>query len=351
MPVPAMKKYELHTKSGDSAILTGEPFEKLQEHTEGRRIVILTDEHVYDLHGDRFPEVPVLRIPPGEQAKSLGRATLLYGELVRLGMDRSDMLVAAGGGVVCDLGGFVAATYQRGIGLGFVPTTLLAQVDAAIGGKNGVNLGEYKNMVGTFRQPSFVLADPDFLKTLPREEFVSGLAEVVKYGLISDPEILELLEGKTPGEIAGDRELLDELIERSVRVKVEVVSRDEEDHGLRRILNFGHTYGHGIERLYDLPHGQAVAWGMMVALDFSVQTGLAQENLKERILGLLKKLQLLPELHPDREKVMELIAHDKKRKGDKIPYVLVKEAGETVIMPLTPQEIVHLLENMKPFTA
>ena len=161
-----MKTYQLHAATGSSDILIGESFEKLQEYTAGKRIVMLTDDQIYALHGEAFPDVPVIRIPRGEQAKSLGRAALLYQELIRLGANRSDMLVAVGGGVICDLGGFVATTFQRGMDLSFVPTTLLAQVDAAIGGKNGINLGEYKNMVGTFRQPSFVMIDPAFLKTL-----------------------------------------------------------------------------------------------------------------------------------------------------------------------------------------
>ncbi len=345
-----MKTYQLHTATGSSDILIGEPFENLQEYTAGKRTVILTDDQVFALHGERFPDIPVVRIPQGEQAKSLGRATLLYQELIRLGVDRSDMLVAVGGGVICDLGGFVATTFQRGIGLSFVPTTLLAQVDAAIGGKNGINLGEYKNMVGTFRQPSFVLIDPAFLKTLPEDEFVSGLAEIVKYGLISDPGILTLIEGKTPREISRDAGLLGELIERSVRAKVAVVSQDEEDHGMRRILNFGHTYGHGIERLYDLPHGKAVAYGMVVAADISIQLGLAEDMLGKRIFALLKNLDLLPDIKPDQEKVMGLISHDKKKKGEEIPFVLLKDAGETVIRPLSPEEIMDLLKNIRLFT-
>ncbi len=345
-----MKKYQLHTRTGISDILVQEPFEKLPDHFEGKRVVILTDDQVFALYGDRFPDVPVIHIPQGEDTKSLGRTTLIYHELIRFHMDRGSMLIAIGGGVICDLGGFVATTFQRGIGLGFVPTTLLAQVDASIGGKNGVNLGEYKNMAGTFRQPSFVLIDPHFLKTLPEDEFISGMAEVVKYGLIRDPEILSMIEGKNVKEISGDPDLITDLIDRSVRVKVDVVSRDEEDFGLRRILNFGHTYGHGIERLYDLSHGKAVAWGMMVALDFSVQLGLAEENLKTRIGHILKQLELLPEIQPDHEEVMKLISHDKKKKGDKIHFILLREPGKVEILPFSPEKILDMLNKLNLFT-
>ncbi len=344
-----MKRYEVNTKSGVSGILIGEKFDRLPDYTGDRRIIILTDERVYYLYTERFPDVPVIRIPQGEQVKSLGRTTLIYQELIRSGVDRSVMLVAVGGGVVCDLGGFVAATFQRGMGLGFVPTTLLAQVDAAIGGKNGVNLGNYKNMVGTFRQPSFVLMDPDFLQTLPADEFISGLAEVVKYGLIRDPQILDLLDDHKPEEIAADHALLTELIERSVRVKVEVVQQDEKDLDLRRILNFGHTYGHGIERQYELSHGRAVSYGMMVALDFSVRLGLLDPALKKRVWKLLNTLQLLPDIHPDHQKVMQLMAHDKKRRGEVIPFVLLEEAGKSVIRSLSPGKIEELLNSMGPF--
>ena len=345
-----MKKYQLYTRTGNSDILVQEPFKNLPDHFEGKRVVILTDDQVFALHGDRFPDIPVIRIPQGEHTKSLGRTTLIYQELIRFHMDRTSMLIAIGGGVICDLGGFVATTFQRGIGLGFVPTTLLAQVDAAIGGKNGVNLGEYKNMAGTFRQPSFVLIDPHFLKTLSEDEFISGMAEVVKYGLIRDPEILSMIEGKNVKEISGDPDLIAELIDRSVRVKVDVVSHDEEDFGLRRILNFGHTYGHGIERLYNLPHGKAVAWGMMVALDFSVQLGLAEESLKKRVGNILQQLELLPDIQPDHEKVIRMISHDKKKKGDEIPFILLREPGEIEIIPFSPGKIRNMLSNLDLFT-
>ncbi len=339
------KEYSLHSRCGSSRIFLDEGLERLSSLAGGRRTVLLTDERVHALHGERFPEMEVISIPQGEQAKSLGRATLLYQEMIRRKMDKASLLIAAGGGVVTDLGGFVASTYQRGMGLGFVPTTLLAMVDAALGGKNGVNLGEYKNMVGTIRQPEFVLIDPSFLQTLPRKEFVSGLAEVVKYGLISDPAILDLLEGKDADEVALDAALLAEIIDRSVQAKIRVVEEDEDDSGVRRILNFGHTYGHGIERLHDLPHGRAVAYGMMVALALSEKLGLLEAGVREKAMRILRQLELIPDIQPDRERVMEIIARDKKRRGDTIAFVLLRRPGVTEIVPLTPEEIAGHLED------
>jgi len=350
MTVSPMEKYQLKTICGSSDILLNERFEKLPEYIGNKKAVILTDERVYELYGEHFGGFPVIRIPQGEQEKSLGRAALVYQELMRRGVDRSTLLVAVGGGVICDLGGFVATTYQRGIGLGFVPTTLLAQTDASIGGKNGINLGEYKNMVGTFRQPSFILIDPDFLTTLPEDEFISGLAEVVKYGLIRDKSILDMLENHLPENIFRDNELLIELIKHSVRVKIDVVEQDETDQDLRRILNFGHTYGHGIERLYNLSHGRAVGYGMAVALDFSVRLGLLNPAVKERAVQLFKILRLLPDINPDHKKVMQLIVRDKKRRGEKIPFVLLEDTGKCVVKPLSVKNIEELLNRAGSLT-
>ena len=339
------KEYTLQSKCGSTHIFLDEGLGRLSSLAGGRRTVVLTDERVHTLHVDRFAGEEVIPVPQGEQAKSLGRATLLYREMIRRKMDKASLLIAAGGGVITDLGGFVASTYQRGIGMGFVPTTLLAMVDAALGGKNGVNLGEYKNMVGTIRQPEFVLIDPSFLQTLPRREFVSGLAEVVKYGLISDPAILDLLEGKDAGEVALDGDLLAEIIDRSVRAKIRVVEEDEDDSGIRRILNFGHTYGHGIERLHNLSHGRAVAYGMMVALTLSEKLGLLESGVREKAMRILRQLELIPDIRPDRQRVMEIIARDKKRRGDTIAFVLLRRPGVTEIVPLTPEEIAGHLED------
>jgi 3-dehydroquinate synthase len=265
-------------------------------------------------------------------------------------LDRKGFVVALGGGVVGDLTGFLAATFLRGIDFVQVPTTLLSMVDSSVGGKTGINLKSGKNLVGAFYQPKLVLADLTVLKTLPIREYRAGMAEVVKYGLIRDPEILRAVGEKSVEEIFSDEILLNELIERSVQAKIEVVEEDEEDHGQRRILNFGHTYGHGIERLYEISHGKAVAYGMVVALDFSVQLGLADKTLKDKIITLLRSLHLLPDLQPDPEEVMRVISHDKKRKGEVIPFILLKQPGEVEIVPLRPEEIGAMLKKMDPVT-
>jgi len=337
---------QLTTRCGMTQLLFGEAVPALATAAAGRRTIILADEKVLSLYAPLFEGHEIIAVPEGEGAKSLGRATLIYQELLRRGADRETLLVALGGGVVTDLGGFVAATFLRGLPCGFIPTTLLAQVDAAIGGKNGVNLGEYKNMVGTIRQPAFVIIDPAFLATLPRREFISGLAEVVKYGLISDPVILDLLEGKTADEVALDTPRLEELIDRSVRAKVRVVEEDAEEKGLRRILNFGHTVGHGIERLYDLPHGQAVAFGMKVALHLSVARRLLDEDTRSRALHIMRTLEMIPDVEPEAGRVLEIIGHDKKRAGEKLHFILLRAAGRPEIVPLTLEEIGGALEEV-----
>ncbi len=341
------ERHRLISTCGASEILLGPVMPLLEEQVRGRHVILFADEKVFGLHGHLFEGYETILIPQGEQAKSLGRVTLLYQELLRRHVDKSSLVVALGGGVVTDLVGFVAATYLRGVPMGFIPTTLLAQVDAAIGGKNGVNLGEYKNMVGTIRQPEFILIDTDFLNTLPRREFASGLAEVVKYGLIRDPRILDLLEGKDTDEVTLNTLLLNDIIARSVRAKIEVVEEDLDDSGIRKILNFGHTYGHGIERLYDLPHGVAVACGMKLALHISVERGMLDAAVRDRVLLIMEQLGLLPEIKPDNAKVMELITHDKKRRGDTIAFILLREIGKPEIVPMTDEEIEGYVRNFE----
>jgi 3-dehydroquinate synthase len=242
-----MKKLLVRGSSGSSQLLVGESIDNLSRYIEPLRTIIITDKTVQGLYQDRFPDCPVIAMDQGEKIKTLETVKDLYGRLVELEADRSAFILAIGGGIVCDVAGFVASTYMRGIHFGFVSTTLLAQVDASVGGKNGVNFGGYKNMVGVFNQPEFVVCDLAMLKTLPVREILCGYAEIIKHGAIADARMLDFLETHRDAALDLDQAIVAFLVYRSVEIKAGVVTRDERERGERRKLNFGHTFGHAIE--------------------------------------------------------------------------------------------------------
>jgi 3-dehydroquinate synthase len=286
----------------------------------------------------RHAGVEVVRheVPDGERAKDVEVLAELWRACAAVPLTRSDMIVAVGGGVVGDLAGFAAASFNRGIAVLQVPTTLLAQVDAAIGGKTGINLPEGKNLVGAFHQPAAVVCDVDTLRTLPERVRIEGMGEVVKYGLIRDPSILHLLEERLGGASGvADPLLLEELVRRSVAVKAAVVAADEREGGERAHLNLGHTYGHAVETLtgYDqVLHGEAVSIGTVMALRLGVLRGRTPQGLADRAERLLDRLGL-PVRPPvlDRDAVWEVMRRDKKAGRDGVRFVLVAEPGQCVL--------------------
>lgn len=271
-----------------------------------------------------------LGVPEGEEAKSIQVASALYRQLAMQEAHRDDVVVALGGGAVGDLAGFVAATYMRGVRFVQVPTTLTAQVDAAIGGKTAVNLPEGKNLVGAFYQPVAVLADVGALATLPDRDFRSGMAEVAKYALTLDPELLDLLERRLPDVLARDLDVMEGLVARCVRAKARTVAEDERDAGGRLILNYGHTLGHALERLDSFvgrSHGEAIAVGMVFAARLSEAMDLAPAGLVARHARLLASLGLEPDgILPAQEQVLAAIRLDKKYLGG-VRFVLLEDVG------------------------
>jgi 3-dehydroquinate synthase len=281
-------------------------------------------------------ETTTISLPDGEKYKSIDSATRIYDRLLTERFDRKSFLVALGGGVIGDITGFAAATYMRGIDFVQVPTTLLSQVDSSVGGKTGVNHPLGKNMIGAFHQPRLVLADVDTLKTLPKEEFVSGLAEVVKYGVIRDAEFFRWLEDNADSVTKMQPDALVHLIRRSCEIKAEVVGEDEREGGLRAILNFGHTVGHAAESLTDYTgyrHGEAISIGMVAAAKLAVAEGLCAPDVAERLARLLTRFGLPTEFPKNLSfgAVLESIGHDKKAEGGKVKFVLPKRIGEVVI--------------------
>jgi 3-dehydroquinate synthase len=317
-----------------SVIVIGEALGSLPLYAPVDRLIIVTDQTVFGLYGDRFPPVPVIRIGSGETVKTLETVSHVYRELIDQSADRSAWLVGIGGGLVCDLAGFVASTYLRGIAFGFVPTTLLAQVDASVGGKNGVNLDGYKNMVGTFNQPDFVLCDPGPLRTLSQADVGCGLAEIVKHAAIGDAAMFERIEAEPEAALQLEPGLIERLVCDSVRIKADIVQRDERESGDRRLLNFGHTFGHAVEKVEGVPHGQAVAQGMAVASALSRQRGLLSTEDHNRLLTLLGRLHLpaAPTAPPDA--LLQAVAKDKKRLGENVHFVLLEGIGSAVVEPI-----------------
>ncbi|MFQ5407568.1 MAG: 3-dehydroquinate synthase [Anaerolineales bacterium] len=288
--------------------------------------VIVTDTRVGDLWGDALGaqlDVPVVRIPAGESHKTLGTVSDLYSAFLRYNLDRSSLVLALGGGVVGDTAGFAAATYMRGIRWISLPTTVLAMVDASLGGKVGVDLPEGKNLAGAFHPPALVVADPDMLATLPPAEYTAGLAEVVKHGLIADPDLFELL----PDALPLDRDL----IARAMQVKIDIVQRDPLEQGERAKLNLGHTIGHGLEAAseYRLRHGEAVAVGMVAEARLAEQLGAAAHGLASRIAEMLRAVGLPTMVDGlDPQRVFAHMGADKKKRAGRLHFALPTAIGQ-----------------------
>ncbi|HWY07934.1 MAG TPA: 3-dehydroquinate synthase [Candidatus Acidoferrales bacterium] len=287
-----------------------------------------------------------------ESEKNLQSVEGLAQSLVSAGADRHALIVAIGGGVVGDVGGFVAASYLRGVALVHVPTTLVAQVDSAIGGKTGVNLPEGKNLVGAFYPPRLVLADPELLATLPEREFRGGLAEVIKYGVIADARLFVFLEKQMDAILRRDSGALEHVIRRSIQIKAQVVSKDEKESGLREILNFGHTFGHALEsvtRYRRFQHGEAVAWGMMCAALLGHEVAGTPADEVSRIVALVRRMGPLPPWPDVKPKeILSAMCSDKKAREGKLRFVLAPKLGRARTFGDVPEKTVECILRCAP---
>jgi 3-dehydroquinate synthase len=340
-----LEKIILNTPTTKSDILIGKGWESVSSFLPAHGVVIITDENLKRLYGKKFPEVEVLTIKPGEKSKELDVIENLANKLLELGIDRTGFVLAIGGGVVCDIAGFLASVYMRGIRCGYVASSLLAQVDASTGGKNGIDLGGTKNILGTIRQPEFVICDPSMLITLPEDEYLSGLVELIKTAVIGDNELFDIVENNYSKVMERDNDLLTILVSRSVNFKAHVVSVDEREIGLRRILNFGHTYGHAVEMYNDLKHGFAVAMGMELATEFSYEKGYINVDEKERIVNLLKMFNLLQTHNIPDDQVQKLVSRDKKKEGGDINFVFTEGIGKAVVQKIKIAEIIDFYKR------
>jgi 3-dehydroquinate synthase len=337
----------INTPGYKSEILIGENWESVFRMIPKKGVVIITDENVESLYGDRFPDVPVLTVSPGEESKKIEVVENLAKKLLSAGIDRSGFILAIGGGVVSDLAGFVASIYLRGIRCGYISSTLLSQVDASTGGKNGVNLGGTKNILGIIRQPEFVICDQLMLLTLSEKEYFSGLAELIKTAIIGDIELFDLIDRSYDEILSRDIDRLSLLVSKSVRFKASVVTEDEMETGLRRILNFGHTYGHAIEMHMGIEHGFAVAAGMELATEFSFEKGLICKDEKLRIIKLLERFGLANEhVIPD-DQIEQLVLQDKKKSGKDIHFVFTEGIGKACIKKMPVIEVIDFYKRFR----
>lgn len=311
-----------------STVYFGRAEELLPRLVAGRAHAFVTDAAVAEAHRRLFGGAGPLTVGRGEESKTLQSVAALYDGFIERGLDRTSLVVGVGGGIVTDMAGFAAATYMRGVRFGFVPTTLLAQVDASVGGKNGVNVGGYKNMAGTFAQPEFVVCDVGLLHTLPGREFRAGLAEALKAGVIADPELFRLLETAGFETLRRDDALTEEVVRRALAVKAGIVARDECEHGERRLLNLGHTMAHAIEKCSrEMNHGEAVAVGTVMAARAAERLGLLPHEESGRIRRAVASLGFRTEPPVAAATLLGAVAKDKKSAGDSIHIVLPTSVG------------------------
>ena len=341
-----MKLLLLESRIGNCRIFIDEPFEKIGRFLESAPSVVITDTNVRRLYGPLLSKANVIEIGSGESFKDLKTAEFIYQKFLEMEVDRSTFIWGMGGGVVCDIAGFAASTFMRGLRFGFIPTTLLAQVDAGIGGKNGVNLDGYKNLVGVFRQPQYVILNFDFLRTLSGTDILCGLTEIVKYGLIKKAPFFQFIERNWPALRALERRTLKKAIVESIRIKAGIVRADAEESHERKKLNFGHTLGHAIEKAGGLPHGQAVAIGMTFAVRLSVAKGLLPETDGRRVETILKKLRRPSTVAPGPGLLLKSIQKDKKRRGSDIDFVLLEKIGKARIMEIPFQELEESIRDL-----
>lgn len=318
--------------------------EIIRAYNKGQRAVIVTDENVAPLYAKRLLdgvrnagfECNIIGIESGESNKNINIVINLYKEFNEKSITRSDIIISLGGGVVGDITGFAASTYMRGIPYIQVPTTLLAQIDSSIGGKTGVDLPYGKNLAGTFYQPKAIIIDTDTIKTLPKEYYNDGIAEVIKYGFISDHTIIDTLS------FDYDEIGFIEMIKKCVNIKSKIVEQDEKENNIRMILNFGHTYGHAIEKAMNyqgIRHGEAVGIGMIKAMEIGIHKNITSIETKEKLLSLLDKFNLPKNTNISNKALCDAICSDKKREADKINFILINEIGKAIITKISIEEL------------
>ena len=334
--------YKFSNSSTDFYLAYG--ISHLKEITDRQATVLITDENVYNAHSKRFKGWNIIVLKAGEEYKVQATVDAVIEQLIEMEADRKTTLVAVGGGVITDITGYVASVYMRGLRFGFVPTSILSLVDASIGGKNGIDVGLYKNMVGLIRQPAFILHDMIFLNTLPQVEWENGFAEIIKHACIKDAAMFAELERNSLKNYQGSQRSICELIRRNAIIKTKVVQKDEFEKGERRLLNFGHTLGHALENQYELSHGQAISIGMTYACHISKQ--LMGFKQTENVVSVLEKYGLPTYASFDKRKVFDVLKMDKKREKKEMNYVLLEKIGKGVVRSISLNQLERIIQDL-----
>jgi 3-dehydroquinate synthase len=338
------KKYQFSGKTVDAYF--NADFSMLENLVKKENTIFITDENIFAKQSSKFSGWKTIVLKAGEQYKNQAAVDAVIDQLIELQADRQTFLVGIGGGVVTDIAGFVASIYMRGIKFAFVPTSILAMVDASIGGKNGIDVGVYKNLVGNINHPEFLLYDFSFFATLPDEEWINGFAEIIKHACIKDKEMFDFLEAHSLSEFQSSFDFTGKLIEKNVDIKYHVVSSDEQETGERKLLNFGHTIGHAIENTSKLSHGNAISIGMAAASIISQKINGFSEEATGEIIALLSKYKLPVALDFNKEKTWEILQHDKKKSGTDMNFVVLDEIGKGSVKKIPLNELLQIFNNL-----
>lgn len=333
-----MKPETYHFGNTSTQYYFASAFSKLKEVVTPASTIIITDENIFNAHSKKFKGWNTIVLKAGEAYKVQATVDTVIEQMIGMEADRKTTLVGVGGGVITDMTGYIASVYMRGISFGFVPTSVLGMVDASIGGKNGIDVGVYKNMVGIIRQPSFILHDMLFLNTLPQSEWENGFAEIIKHSCIKDARMFAELESASLKKYQRSKNSFCDLVRRNALIKIKVVQKDQFEQGDRKLLNFGHTLGHALENQYELSHGQAISIGMTYASHISA--ALCGFKDTERVVALLEKYGLPTYASFDKKPVLEVLKMDKKRVRKEMNYVLLEKIGRGIIktIPLSQLE-------------
>ena len=349
-----MNEIRINIDDHVSTVRTGESINNIRDYASPLNTIIVTDDNLNRHYSGKFSDYPVIVIGTGEGIKTLATVETIIRKLIELRAHRKTFLLGIGGGIVCDIAGFAASIYMRGIPFGFVSTSLLSQVDASVGGKNGVNIDGLKNMAGVINQPEFVICDNGMLATLPEDEYVNGMAELVKTACLDNEGLFTFISGNREKLRNRDSDTVSEAVYRSVKFKAKIVEEDEREESVRKILNLGHTLGHAVEKVNGTKHGFAVSAGIGFALELSKSYGLIDSSLENEVKDLLKFFGLpctLGEVadKSDLPELMKAVESDKKKGGDSINFILLKGIGESVIRNIKSDELMKYISGYSSF--
>lgn len=342
-----MCQFRVKGISKNSIIQIGNYYDLLKKTDRALHTIYITDTNLANIYKNFLDEKNVIVIPPGEKNKNLSILEVIYEKLIQMGADRKSFIIGFGGGVITDIAGFVASTYMRGINFGFIPTSVLAVVDASIGGKNGVNHNMFKNMIGNINQPDFVYIDPVFFNTLPDKEYINGLSEAIKQYLIADKENFNVFSNNYHHILNKESNQLTAFLCKQIKIKVDIVNRDEKESGERKKLNFGHTFGHAIEKLSGMNHGFAVSIGMVIAAKISFKLGYLTEDDVNQIISILTSIGLPVKQELPPLQILNAMHHDKKKDGDNIDFIALESIGKAKIIPMKMKELDNLFLELE----